>query len=47
MSEGYIQVPAAPGFDNTLAFLREGYDFFERERVPPEVTVEGGRYRFK
>ena len=27
--------------------LREGYDFFERERVPPEVTVEGGRYRFK
>ncbi|WP_108462833.1 cytochrome P450 [Devosia naphthalenivorans] len=27
MSEGYIQVPAAPGFDNTLAFLREGYDF--------------------
>ena len=27
--------------------LREGYDFFEPERVPPEVTVEGGRYRFK
>ena len=27
--------------------LREGYDHFERERVPPEVTVEGGRYRFK
>lgn len=27
--------------------LKEGYDFFERERVPPEVTVEEGRYRFK
>lgn len=27
--------------------LREGYDWFERERIPPEVTVEGGRYRFK
>ena len=27
--------------------LREGYDFLEREHIPPEVTVEDGRYRFK
>ena len=27
--------------------LREGYDWFEREKVPPEVAVEGGRYVFK
>lgn len=27
--------------------LKEGYDFFERESVPPEVTVQEGRYRFK
>lgn len=27
--------------------LKEGYDFFERESIPPEVTVEKGRYRFK
>jgi len=27
--------------------LREGYDWFERERVPPRVTVDAaGRYRF-
>ena len=27
--------------------LKEGYDFFEREKVPPTVGVELGRYRFK
>ncbi|WP_367874416.1 murein L,D-transpeptidase family protein [Luteolibacter sp. Populi] len=27
--------------------LKEGYDFFEREKVPPTVSVELGRYRFK
>jgi murein L,D-transpeptidase YafK len=27
--------------------LKEGHDHFERTKVPPEVTVEGGRYRFK
>lgn len=26
--------------------LRPGYDAFERGKEPPEVTVEGGRYRF-
>jgi murein L,D-transpeptidase YafK len=26
--------------------LREGYDAFERNKVPPEVTVRDGRYRF-
>lgn len=28
------------------AQLREGYEHFERTRVPPEVSVEDGRYRF-
>ncbi|WP_226895640.1 L,D-transpeptidase family protein [Luteolibacter marinus] len=27
--------------------LKEGYDHFERLRVPPDVQVENGRYRFK
>ena len=27
--------------------LSEGYERFERDRVPPEVTVENGRYVFK
>jgi murein L,D-transpeptidase YafK len=26
--------------------LHPGYDAFERSKVPPEVTVENGRYRF-
>jgi len=27
--------------------LKEGHDHFERTKVPPEVTVEDVRYRFK
>jgi len=27
--------------------LKEGYDFFERGKVPPDVTVSQGRYVFK
>jgi murein L,D-transpeptidase YafK len=27
--------------------LREGHDFFEKHRVPPEVTVVGGKYHFR
>ena len=27
--------------------LKEGYDFFEREKTPPEVAVENGLYRLK
>lgn len=26
--------------------LKEGHDWFERHRVPPDVTVRGGRYHF-
>ena len=27
--------------------LQEGYDFFEKDRVPPELSVVAGRYVFK
>jgi murein L,D-transpeptidase YafK len=27
--------------------LKEGHDHFERTKIPPEATVENGRYRFK
>jgi len=27
--------------------LKEGYDLFEKNRIPPEVSVVGGRYQFK
>jgi murein L,D-transpeptidase YafK len=27
--------------------LKDGYDFFETSRVPPEVSVADGRYQFK
>lgn len=26
--------------------LKEGFDFFESERIPPEITVHEGRYQF-
>jgi murein L,D-transpeptidase YafK len=26
--------------------LKEGYDFFETRGIPPDATVEGGRYKF-
>jgi murein L,D-transpeptidase YafK len=35
-----------PNFD-FWTNLKEGHDHFERTQVPPEVTVEDGRYRFK
>ena len=34
--------PNKPFWDN----LREGYDFFEKHRVPPDVGVAEGRYTF-
>lgn len=27
--------------------IKEGYDHFEKEKTPPDVTVEEGRYRFR
>ncbi len=27
--------------------LKEGYDFFEQKGIPPNATVENGRYRFQ
>jgi murein L,D-transpeptidase YafK len=27
--------------------LREGYDLFEKNRIPPEAEVSEGRYIFK
>ena len=35
--------PHEPFWNN----LREGYDLFEKTRIPPEVTVVDGNYRFK
>ena len=29
------------------ANLKEGYDHFEREKIPPDTTLQDGRYRFK
>lgn len=34
--------PNLPFWEN----LKEGYDFFEKHRVPPDVSVGTGRYRF-
>ena len=37
---------ASPWFDFWTQ-LREGYDWFGKHQVPPEATVEDGRYRFE
>jgi murein L,D-transpeptidase YafK len=38
---------AEPAWNDFWLNLREGYDFFEKNRVPPEVSVADGRYQFK
>ena len=38
--------PGARNIDEFWANLQEGYDLFERDRVPPGVRVRGGRYVF-
>ncbi len=47
MSEEAMQKTVGNSNEEFWKNLREGYDLFEASRVPPEVTVVEGRYRFK
>jgi len=47
MSEKKMSAAAGSEWEEFWKNLREGYDLFEKTRVPPEVSVEGGRYRFR
>jgi murein L,D-transpeptidase YafK len=38
---------ADPDWNDFWLNLKEGYDLFEKNRVPPEVSVADGRYQFK
>jgi murein L,D-transpeptidase YafK len=38
---------AEPDWKDFWLNLKEGYDLFEKNRVPPEVSVADGRYQFK
>lgn len=47
MTEENIKAHANEGWADFWSNLREGYDFFEKSHVPPEVTVKEGRYVFE
>lgn len=47
MTDERMTAAAGHEWEDFWKNLREGYDHFERERVPPDVTVEAGRYRFR
>lgn len=36
-----------PRWEDFWIVLKEGHDFFENVRLPPEVSIEDGRYHFK
>ena len=46
MTAGKLAEMAGHRWASYWAGLKEGYDLFERTRIPPEVSVCGGRYAF-
>lgn len=47
MTPECIEARAQPVWNDFWLNLKEGYDLFEKNRVPPEVSVADGRYQFK
>jgi murein L,D-transpeptidase YafK len=47
MTEERIETLAEPDWKDFWLNLKDGYDLFEKNRVPPEASVAGGRYQFK
>lgn len=47
MTEDRMKQAGTEGWGSFWNNLKEGYDAFEETRVPPNVTVQGKRYRFK
>lgn len=47
MTDERIETSADTQWKDFWKNLQQGYDLFETNRVPPEVSVVGGRYRFK
>jgi len=46
MTDEKIARHAGSEWDEFWQNLKEGYDIFEREQLPPNVRVENGRYVF-
>lgn len=46
MTDGRLAEMAGHRWASYWAGLKEGYDFFEKTKTPPEVSVCGGRYAF-
>jgi len=47
MTENRMEKEKASRWFEFWSEIREGYDFFEKHRIPPEVTVEQGKYQFR
>jgi murein L,D-transpeptidase YafK len=47
MSVEWMQGIAGDSNETFWSNLKEGYDFFEKNRVPPDVSVGDGRYQFR
>ncbi|MGL4399667.1 MAG: L,D-transpeptidase family protein [Luteolibacter sp.] len=47
MTAERMEALAEPAWNDFWRNLKEGYDFFEKNRVPPEVSVVDRRYEFK
>lgn len=47
MSAEWMQGIAGDANETFWRNLKEGYEFFEKNRVPPDVSVVDGRYQFK
>ena len=47
MTGGWMEKVAGDANEDFWRNLKEGYDLFEQNRVPPEILVVDGRYRFE
>jgi murein L,D-transpeptidase YafK len=47
MTEARMTAAAGERWADFWSNLKQGYDWFERERVPPDVTVKDLRYQFR
>jgi murein L,D-transpeptidase YafK len=47
MTEARMQKAAGSAWFNFWTNLKQGYDWFEKHRIPPNATVRNGRYVFR
>jgi murein L,D-transpeptidase YafK len=47
MTQELMEKNTSSNWTDFWANLKEGYDYFEKNRVPPDVSVENGKYVFK